>query len=172
MMVKLNQREFPDCTTTVSDDCYIASGKRPKIQWPKFSSEKIHEKYVIPLLSEVDMCDLIDSKTAAVKILQLLIDNSLSLVSSVPSTRKKTSKKVSYVKLLDEVKAARSMCKTAFGSWKNHDFPSVGDIHDIYRCFRKEYRLLMRNFLNNLENDKVTKLCSAAESNEKLFWNF
>ena len=28
----------------------------------------------------------------------------------------------------------------------------------------------MRNFLNNLENDKVTKLCNAAESDEKLFW--
>ena len=27
----------------------------------------------------------------------------------------------------------------------------------------------MRNFLNNLENDKVTKLCNAAESDEKLF---
>ena len=54
--------------------------------------------------------------------------------------------------------------------WKNHDFPSVGDIHDTYRCLRKEYRLLMRNFLNNLENDKVRKLCNAAESDEKLFW--
>ena len=28
----------------------------------------------------------------------------------------------------------------------------------------------MRNFLNNLENDKITKLCNAAESDEKLFW--
>ena len=116
------------------------------------------------------MCDLIVSKTAADKLSQMLIDNSLSLVSSVPSTRKKTSKKISYVKLPDDVKAARSMCKTAFGSWKNHDFPSVGDIHDTYRCLRKEYRLLMRNFLNNLENDNVTKLCNAAESDEKLFW--
>ena len=172
-MVKLNQREFPDCTTTVSDDCCIASGKRPKIQWSRFSSEKIHEKYGIPLLSdlsEVDMCDLIDSKTAADKMSQLLIDNSLSLVSSVPSTRRKTSKKISYVKLPDDVEAARFMCKTAFGSWKNHDFPCVDDIHDTYRCFCNEYRLLTHNFLNNLENDKVTKLCNAAESDEKLFW--
>ena len=28
----------------------------------------------------------------------------------------------------------------------------------------------MLNFLNNLENNKVTKLCNAAESDEKLFW--
>ena len=92
IMVKLDQREFPDCTTTVSDECSIASGKRPKIQWSKFSSEKIHEKYIIPLLSdlsEVDMCDLIVSKTAADKLSQMLIYNSLSLLSSVPSTRKK-----------------------------------------------------------------------------------
>ena len=116
------------------------------------------------------MRDLIDSKTAADKLSQMLIDYSLSLVSSVPSTRKKTSQKISYVKLPDDVKATLSMCKTAFGFWKNHDFPSVGDIHDTYRCFRKEYRFLMRNFLNNLRNDKVTKLCNAAESDEKLFW--
>ena len=32
IMVKLNQREFPYCTTTVSSDCCIASGKRPKVQ--------------------------------------------------------------------------------------------------------------------------------------------
>ena len=133
IMVKLNQREFPNCTTTVSDECCIASGKRPKIQWSKSSSDKTREKYVIPLLndlSKVDMCDLIDSKTAADKISQLLIDNSWSLVSSVPSTRKKTSKKISYVKIPDDIKAAHSMCKTAFGSWKKHDFPSVGDIPD------------------------------------------
>ena len=54
--------------------------------------------------------------------------------------------------------------------WKKHDFPSGGNTHDTYRCTRKEYRLLLRNFLNNLESDKVKKLCNAAESNEKWFW--
>ena len=92
IMVKLNQQEFPDYTTTVGNEWAIASGKRPEIQWSKFSLEKIHEKYVIQLLSdisEVDMCDLIVSKTSADKLSQMLIYNSLSLVSSVPSTRKK-----------------------------------------------------------------------------------
>ena len=28
----------------------------------------------------------------------------------------------------------------------------------------------MRSFLNQLESDRVTKLCSAADSDEKLFW--
>ena len=40
------------------------------------------------------MCDLIVSKIVAEKLSQMLIDNSLSLVSSVPSTRKKTFKKI------------------------------------------------------------------------------
>ena len=49
-------------------------------------------------------------------------------------------------------------------------FPVVmTDTHDTYRCNRKEYRLLLRNYLNNLESEKVRKLCIAAESDEK-FW--
>ena len=76
--------------------------KRPKIQWSKFSSENIHEKYVIPLLSdlsEVDMCDLIVSKTATDKLTQMLIDNSLLLVSSVPSTRKRPLRRYAMLNL-------------------------------------------------------------------------
>ena len=57
------------------------TGPRPetKILRSKFSAEKIHEKYVTPLLtdlSEVDMCDFEDSKAAADKTSQLFIDNS------------------------------------------------------------------------------------------------
>ena len=73
---------------------------------------------------------------------------------------------------MGDVKANRSVCKTAFDSWKKNDFPSGGDIQDTYRCTRKEYRLLWRNFLDNLESDKVKKLCNAAESDEKLSWKF
>ena len=49
-------------------------------------------------------------------------------------------------------------------------FPVLVTFTTLYHSFRKEYRLLMRNFLNNLENDKVTKLCNPAESDENLFW--
>ena len=35
---------------------------------------------------------------------------------------------------------------------------------------RRDYRKLLRKFLNKLETDKIKKLCVAAESNEKLFW--
>ena len=38
------------------------------------------------------------------------------------------------------------------------------------RLNAKDYRLSMRSFLNQLESDRVTKLCSAADSDEKLFW--
>ena len=141
----MNQRESPDCTTTVSDDCCTASGKRPKIQWLKFSSEKIHEKLVIPLLidlSEVEMCDLIDSKTAADKILQLLIDNSLSLASSVPSTRKKTSKKISYIKLLEDVKAARSMCRLLLGLGRTMIFQVLVTFTTLIAAFVKNIACL------------------------------
>ena len=73
----------------------------------------------------------------------------------------KNSKGLCYVKLPGDVKAARSVCKTAFDSWKKHN---------TYRCTREEYHLLLRDFLNNLESDKVNKLCNAAEFDEKLFW--
>ena len=145
IMVKLNQREFPDCTTTVSYDCCIASGKRPKIEWSKFSSEKIHEKYVIPLLSdlsEVDMCELIDSKTAADKLSKMLIDNSLSLVSSVPSTRKKTSKKISYVKLPDDVKAALPCVRLLLGLGRIMIFPVLVTFTTLIAAFVKNIACL------------------------------
>ena len=68
-------------------------------------------------VSEFDMCDFVDSKAAEDKISQLLNDNSLLLVPSVLSrNKKKHSKGLRYVKLPGEVKAARSVCKTAFDS--------------------------------------------------------
>ena len=35
---------------------------------------------------------------------------------------------------------------------------------------RREYRFKLRNFLNQLEAEKITKLCNAAYTNENLFW--
>ena len=40
IMVKLNQRDFPECTTTVSDDCCIASGKIKKYSGQNFPRRK------------------------------------------------------------------------------------------------------------------------------------
>ena len=93
------------------------------------------------------MCDFVDSKAAANKISRLLIDNSLSLVPLVLPRNKKHSKGLRYVKLPGDIKDASSVWKTAFDSWKKHDFPSGGDTHDTYRYTHKEYRLLLHNFL-------------------------
>ena len=43
-------------------------------------------------------------------------------------------------------------------------------MHDNYRSKRRDSRLALRNFLNNLEVDRVKKLGAAAETDEKLFW--
>ena len=32
------------------------------------------------------------------------------------------------------------------------------------------YRSLLRGFLNEIESDRISKLCAAADSDEKLFW--
>ena len=50
---------------------------------------------------------------------------------------KEHSKGLRYVKRTGDVKAARSVCKTAFNSWKKHDFPSGGVTHDTYCYTRK-----------------------------------
>ena len=65
---------------------------------------------------------------------------------------------------------ARSRGNTVFNSWKLLNYPLEGDIYETYRASRKEYRKKLRISLNQCEADKITKLCNAAESNEKLFW--
>ena len=89
------------------------------------------------------MCDFVDSEAAVDKISQLLIDNSLSLVPSVLPRNKKHSKWLRYVNPPGDIKAARSICKTAFDLWKKHYFPSRSDTHDTFHCTREEYRLLL-----------------------------
>ena len=67
-------------------------------------------------VSEYDTCDFVDSEAAADKISQLLIDNSLSFDSSVPSRNKNSRQGLRYIKIPDDVNAACSICKTAFDS--------------------------------------------------------
>ena len=68
------------------------------------------------------------------------------------------------------LKKARSRGNVAFNSWKLLNYKLEGDIHETYRASCKEYRKKLRIFLNQCEADKITKLCNAVESNEKLFW--
>ena len=69
-----------------------------------------------------------------------------------------------------DIRAARKSANLAFNKWKPSGFPTDGPVEATYRSKRKSYRTLLRYFLNNLENEKITKLCYAADYDEKLFW--
>ena len=114
--------------------------------------------------------DPTDSERAVEKISKLLIDCSASLVVPHVKTIKKKNKGTVYVRLPDDVKTARSHCKIPFESWKEKDYPDGNETCENYRSKRREYRFKLRNFLNQLEAEKITKLCNAAYTNEKLFW--
>ena len=83
---------------------------------------------------------------------------------------KKKNKRGFYVKLPADVKSTRSECKAAFDSWKDNEYPSDNEIHDVCRSKRKDYRWRLRCFLNQVEIDRIKKLCNAASTDEKLFW--
>ena len=99
-------------------------------------------------------------------IITLLTKHASSLAR--PICRNKTKDKV-YFKLPPDVKDARFQGKIAFNAWKESDFPSEGNVFLVYRSKRKEYRLKLREFLNQLEVDKIIKLSHAGQSDEKLF---
>ena len=96
--------------------------------------------------------------------------HSASLADPSVVTAKKKNKFNVYVRLPDDVKTARSHCKAAFESWKNNGYSDGNGINENYRLKRRKYRFKLRNFLSQLEAEKITKLCNAADSNEKLFW--
>ena len=75
-----------------------------------------------------------------------------------------------FVRLPEVVKTARSHCKVAFESWKNNNYADRNGINENYRLKHREYSFKLRNFLSQLEAEKITKLCNAADSDEKLFW--
>ena len=66
------------------------------------------------------------------------------------------------MRLPDDVKTARSHCKIAFESWKEKDYPDGNETSENYRSKCREYRFKLRNFLNQLEAEKIVKLCNAA----------
>ena len=147
-------------------------GFKQKVYWSRFSQQEINEKFVAPLLTSltsVNHGDLNDVSRSTDKITKLIVDCSLPLVTH-RVYRRRHVKRAIYAKLPDDVKAARFCFKNAFDSWKRDEFSNSDAVHDNYRSKRRDYRKLLRKFLNNLETDKIKKLCVAAESNEKLFW--
>ena len=104
-------------------------------------------------------------------ISDLLLKNSLPL-AALRSSRRKKRKFGVHASLPHDVKEARASCKDAFETWKQVDFSAESDEHDAYKAKRKDYRLSIRSFLNQLESDQVTKLCSAVTLMRGYFANF
>ena len=154
----------------ITDDFASDLASNPKIDWSKFSQEEISEKYITPLvdqLENINIAEYLDSNDSAETITNLLLQNSVSLAKRNCKTSKKNK---SFVRLPEEVKVARYHGKVAFDDWKQFNFPLGGNSHDIYGAKRKDYRSKLRDFLNHLEADKIKNLCNAADCNEKLFW--
>ena len=70
-----------------------------------------------------------------------------------PIYKNKTKDKV-YFKLPTDDKDVHFQGKIAFNAWKQSDFPSEGNVYNVYRSKRKEYWHKLREFLNQLEVDK------------------
>ena len=162
---------YPTSSLDISADDFASDlESNPKIDWSKFSQEEISEKYITPLVNQlenINIAERLDSNDSAETITNLLLQNSVSLAKKNFKTNKKNK---SFVRLPEEVKVARYHGKVAFDDWKQLNFSLEGDAHDIYRAKHKDYRSKLRDFLNHLEADKIKNLCNAADCNEKLFW--
>ena len=148
-----------------NDQPVVIPVRKQKVHWSKFSQEAINTNDVDPLL--FDLSTLVWLETSHLNesvesISDLLLKNSFPLAAPHSSHRKKRKFGV-YASLPYDVKEARASCKDDFETWKHADFSAESDEHE-------DYRLSMPSFLNQLESDRVTKLCSAADSDEKLFW--
>ena len=117
---------------TVSDSVSICdegskdSRSKLKIHWSKFPSESINRTYKPPLLldlEKISMSSFTDFAAAVDKITELLTGHSLPLADTRLKPRKKKNKSAICVKLLTDVKIARSQCKAAFDSWKDNGCP-------------------------------------------------
>ena len=154
----------------IADDFASDLASNPKIDWSKFSQEEISEKYITPLVTQlenINIAEYLDSNDSPETVSNLLLQNSVSLAKRNCKTNKRNT---SFVRLPEEVKVAQYHGKVAFDDWKQLNFPLEGDAHDIYRAKRKDYRSELRDFLNHLEADTIKNLCNAADCNEKLFW--
>ena len=159
-------------TQLSNDQPVVIPVRKQKVHWSRFSQVAINTNYVDPLLfnlSTIVWPETSDINELVEFISDLLLKNSLPLAAPRSSRRKKRKFGV-YVSLPYDAKEARASCKDAFETWKQVDFSAESDEHEAYKAKRKDYRLSMHSFLNQLESDRVTKLCSVADSDEKLFW--
>ena len=138
------------------------SSSKNKMLWTKFSHEEIHEKYVNPLLFDLEFfeLDFCDSVSVTENLTSLIVHHSYSL--KAPKQPKSditdsNNRKV-YARQPDNVKSGRIRSKSAFDFWKASSF-SLGSVsHDNYRSEHRNYCSLLRSLLSKLESDKVKKL--------------
>ena len=117
----------------------------------------------------IDPVDLNHTEKLSEFITAIILKSSLSLVTPGTTGIKKRKHGI-HAKLPVNVKESRSLCTSAFESWKQADFVEGCTEHDLYVTKRKDYRSTLRAFLSQLECDRVKKLCSVAEFDEKSFW--
>ena len=125
-----------------------------------------------PVLSEIASIDLVDlnyTDKLSEFITTIILKSSLSLVTPGTTGIKKRKHGI-YAKLPVNVKESRSLCTSAFESWKQVDFVVGCTEYVLYVAKRKYYRSTLLAFLSQLEFDRVKKVCSAAEFDEKSFW--
>ena len=97
------------------------------------------------------------------------MDCSLPVVTHRVNCRRH-GKQAINAKLPDDARAARFCSTNAFHSFKRDEFSNSGAVDENYHSKRRDYLKLLRKCLNKLETDKIQKLCVAAESNKKLFF--
>ena len=147
-----------------------SSTTKPEVHWSKFTKDEVNENYTAPLLTElinIDLNLLNGTGNYVNAVTELILTNSKSLVASIYH---KKNKKKNYAGLPVDVKSARKQCKATFERWKKNCFPTTGDLHNEYRTKRREYRQSLRTFLNQIESEKIKRLCVASETDENLFW--
>ena len=134
-------------------------GFKKKVHWSGFSQEEINVKFVALLLTGLasfDHDDLNEFSQSTDKITKQIVDCSLPLVTH-RANRRHHGKWAISAKLPDDVKAARFCSKNAFDSWERDEFSNSSAVHDTYRLKRRDYRKLLRKFLNKFETDKIKK---------------
>ena len=141
----------------MSADRDSVSNLKQKINWSKFSQAFIQANYVAPLLSEIALLDPVDlnhTDKLSEFITTIILKSSLSLVTPGTTGIKKRKHGI-YAKLPVNVKESRSLCTSAFESWKQVDFVVGCTEHVLHVAKLKDYRSTLRAFLSQLECDRV-----------------
>ena len=97
-----------------------------KVNWSNFSGQDLKEKYNGPLSVELATFDSFyrnDIEKASRSVTDLILHHSSKLVA-----RRSIKKRKSYVRLPDDIRAARKSGNLAFNEWKLSRYPTDGPV--------------------------------------------